>query len=84
MPRDQVTIETEIQQVLDELWGEGLIPFALNAGKVSKGIDAYTVHFYDSRMRTARIPLTEGHSSRDTIRSAILARVAKISGPLKK
>ena len=83
MPRNPLTIEAEAQQVLDELWSEKLIPFALNVGKITKAPDEYTIHFHDSRMRTARVPLTKGHSFRDMVRSAVLARVAKMSGPLK-
>lgn len=79
-----LTLEAEAQQVLNELWSEQLIPFALNVGKITKEMDEYTIHFYDSRIRTALVPLTEGHSFQDLVRSAVLARTAKISGPLKK
>jgi hypothetical protein len=78
------TIEAEAQQVLDELWSEGLTPIALNIGKITKAIDEYTLHFYDSRIRTARIPLMAGHSFRDQVRTAVLARVTLMSGPLGK
>lgn len=78
------TIEAEAQQVLDELWSEGLIPIALNIGKITKAVDEYTLHFYDSRIRTARIPLSAGHSFRDLVRSAVLDRVTVMSGPLGK
>ncbi len=84
MPRDPLTIEAEAQQVLDELWSEKLIPFALNVGKITKAPAEYTIHFYDARIRTARVPLTKGHSFRDMVRSAVLARVSEMSGPLKK
>jgi hypothetical protein len=84
MPRDPLTLEAEAQQVLDELWTEKLIPFALTVGKITKAPAEYTLHLYDSRIRTARVPLTKGHSFRDMVRSAVLARVAKMSGPLKK
>lgn len=79
-----LTIEAEAQQVLDELWSEGLLPMALNVGKITKAVDEYTIHFYDSRIRTARIPLTAGHSFRDLVRFAVLARVTVMSGPLGK
>ncbi|HAF16024.1 MAG TPA: hypothetical protein DCK93_04430 [Blastocatellia bacterium] len=84
MPRDPLTVEAEAQQVLDELWSEKLIPFALNVGKITKASAEYTIHFHDSRIRTARVPLTKGHSFRDIVRSAVLARVSKMSGPLKR
>jgi hypothetical protein len=79
-----LTLEAEAQQVLDDLMSEGLIPFRLNVGKLSKEMGAYTVHFYDSRIHSAKVPLTKGHSFRDMVREAVLARVAKMSGPLKK
>ena len=84
MPHPPLPIEAEAQQVLDELWSEKLIPFALNVVKISKAPGEYTIHFYGSRIRTARVPLTKGHSFRDLVRSAVLARVArKMSEPLK-
>lgn len=82
MPNLPPTLEAEVQQVLDELWSEKLIPFALNVGKITKGTDEHTIHFHDSRMCTAILPLTEGHLSRDMIRSAVLGRVEQMSGPL--
>ena len=83
MPRDPLSLEAEAQQVLDELLAEKLIPFPLNVGKITKASAEYTIHFYDSRIHSAQVPLTRGHSFRDLVRSAVLDRVAKISGPLK-
>ncbi len=82
MPRD-LSIEAEAQEVLDELWSEKLIPFELNIGKITKGIGEYTILFYDSRIHSAKVPLTKGLSFRDMVRSAVLARVDQMSGPLK-
>ena len=82
MPRD-LSIEAEAREVLDELWSEKLIPFELNVGKITKGIGEYTILFYDSRIHSARVPLTKGLSFRDMVRSAVLARVDQMSGPLK-
>jgi len=83
VPRDPLSLEAEAQQVLDELLAEKLIPFPLNVGKITKASAEYTIHFYDSRIHSARVPLTRGQSFRDLVRSAVLDRVAKISGPLK-
>ena len=83
MPRTPLTLEAEAQQVLDELLAEKLIPFALNVGKITKASAEYTIYFYDSRIHSARVPLTRGHSFRELIRSAVLDRVEKMSGPLK-
>jgi hypothetical protein len=81
--REALTIEAEAQQVLDELLAEKLIPFALNVGKITKESGYYTIHFYDSRIHSARVPLTKGHSFSELVRSAVLARVEKMTGPLK-
>ena len=76
-------VEAEVQQLLDELWNEREIPFALSVGKVTKDATEYTIHFHDARMRTVFVPLGDIHSFRDLVRTAVLARVAKMSGPLK-
>jgi hypothetical protein len=83
MTRDSDTEESEVQQVLDELWNEKLIPFALTVGKLTKEPDAYLIHFHDSRIRSAHVPLIEGSSLRDMVRAAVLNRVGRMSGPLK-
>ncbi len=77
MPHPRLPIEAEAQQVLDELWSETLIPFALNVEKITKAPGGYTIHFYGSRILPTRIVLTKGHSFRDLVRTAVLARVAK-------
>jgi hypothetical protein len=76
---DPYTLEEETQQVLDELWTEKLIPFALSVGKITKDAGACTIHFHDSRIYTARVPLIQGQPFRDLVRSAVLARVAEIT-----
>jgi hypothetical protein len=80
--REPLTLEAEAQQVLDELWNEKLIPFELHVGELTKAIGEHTIHFHDSRIRTASIPLTNRKSFRDMVREAVLARVAQMSGPL--
>jgi hypothetical protein len=74
--------KSDVQKVLDELWNEQLIPFELTVGKITKEDREYTLHFHDSRIRTAHILVTEGHSFRDLVRPAVLDRVARMSGPL--
>ena len=83
MTKSPRSIEAEVQQLLDELWNEREIPFALSVGKITKDATEYTVHFHDARMRTVCIPLGDIHSFRDLVRTADLARLAKMSGPLK-
>jgi hypothetical protein len=72
----------EAQQILDELFSKKLIPFELSVGKFTEETDGYTIHFHDSRIYTAHIPRIEGQSFKETCRSAILHRVAQMSGPL--
>jgi hypothetical protein len=84
MTPDPPTSESEVQQVLDELWEEKLLPFALTIGKLTKDADTHTIHFHDSRIRTANIPFTEHQSFKDMVRAAVLQRVGRMSGPLNR
>jgi hypothetical protein len=79
-----VTLESEAQQVLNQLWAEKLLPFELSVGKITKHSGHYTIHFHDSRMYTADIHLTQGQSWADMVRAAVLDRVENLSGPLRK
>jgi hypothetical protein len=83
MTRD-LTLEAQVQLVLNELCEEKLIPFALTVGKITKANDKCTIHFYDSRIRTATVPLSGDILFKESIRTAVLTRVEKIIGPLKK
>jgi hypothetical protein len=69
----------DVQKVLEELWNENLIPFALTVGSLTRAADEYTIHFHDSRIRTANIHLIEGQSFEDLVRAAVLDRVARMS-----
>jgi hypothetical protein len=83
MKSDALIVET--QSVLDHLWAKKLIPFQLTAHKIeSLGLDEYVVRFHDSRLRSVDVSWREPDSFRDAIRVAILARVARLSGPLRK
>jgi hypothetical protein len=84
MPRNPRTLEAEAQTVIEELWDENLIPFALKVGKITRAQDGYTLHFYDSRIHTALVPLTKGYSFRDRVRSAVLSRVEDMSGSFNR
>ena len=76
-----LTLEAQAQEVLDELWGKRLIPFKLNVGKLSGASDPYIIHFHDSRIFTAHVPLNQGQSWKEMVRVAVLARVAILWGP---
>jgi hypothetical protein len=79
-----VTLESEAQEVLNQLWVEKLLPFELSVGKITQHSGHYTIHFHDSRMYTADVPLNQDQSWADMVRAAVLDRVAKLSGPLRK
>jgi hypothetical protein len=81
---DPPALELEVQRVLDELWNEKLTPFALTVGKLTQEHDGYTIHFHDSRIRTAEVPIVKGLSFRNMVRNAVLDRVGKMSGPLSR
>ena len=74
----------EAQEVLDELWAEKLIPFKLSAGKVTEGIGEYAIRFNDCPFHLVHVPLTEEIEFRQALRVAVLKRVARISGQVKK
>jgi hypothetical protein len=67
----------KVQDALDELLGEHLIPFGLTAQKVSSdGPGEYVVLFYDSRIHSFRFSYpTHGLSLNKVIRTAVLERV---------
>lgn len=74
--------QLEAQQVLDELWSQELLPFQLTAEKISKEPDEYTIHFFDSRMRSVCVPRAIDSPFKSLVRTAVLDRVARMSGPL--
>jgi len=76
-------LRIEAQRVLDELWSEKLLPFQLNVGELTNEERGYTIHFYDSRITTARILLAPGELFKDAVRAAVLDRVRGMSGPLR-
>ena len=42
----------------------------------------YTLHFFDSRLRSVSVPWDAGQSFKDQVRAAVKERVARLSGPL--
>lgn len=80
MPEHQTA---EVQKVLDELWNEKLLPFELTVGKITKNDYEYIIHFHDSRISTANVLITESQPLSDSVRVAVLDRVARMSGPLQ-
>jgi hypothetical protein len=72
-----LTLEGQVQRILNNLLTEGLLPFKLNVGKITKENDAYHIYFYDSRIDTAVVTLVDGLPLDDLIRSAVLASVRR-------
>lgn len=76
-------IRLRVQETLDELLSEHLIPFALTAQKVNaEGPGTYVVPFYDSRIHSFRFSWTNcGLSFKEIIRTAVLERVKDMDSP---
>lgn len=77
-------MKSRVQETLDELLDEHLIPFALTAHKVDAvGFDEYFVPFYDSRLRSVYFSWKEGDLG-GVVRTAVLNQVTRMSGPLRQ
>jgi hypothetical protein len=73
----------EIQQVLDELFAEGLIMFKLTAYRIqANNRGEFRVHFNDSRIHSCRFAWNEGGPFKEAVRSAVIKRVNQMSGRL--
>jgi len=76
-------MKLRVQETLDELFSEHLIPFELTAHQVKPdGQGNYVVPFYDSRMHSIRFCSKDGGQVREVVRAAVLARLKIMSGPL--
>jgi hypothetical protein len=79
METDTENIKLRVQETLDELFSERLIPFELTAQKVNAdGHGEYVVPFYDSRIHSISFSWKEGGSFREVIRTAVLDRVKRM------
>ncbi len=75
----------EAQQILDELFREQLLPFKLSARQVeSIGGEEYIVRFYEARLPSVDISWSAGQCFKGVFRTAILERVARLSGPFHR
>jgi len=74
-------IKLKVQETVDELFGEHLIPFKLTAYKVNAdGVGGYIVPFYDSRINSIRVSSKNGESFngesfKEVVRAAVLKAV---------
>jgi hypothetical protein len=76
------------QDVLDELMEEHELPFKLEAHQVvTEGDAQYIIRFHDSRLHSITVnwnPDAAEQSFKEIVRAAVLDRVSRLSGPLKK
>ena len=80
MKSDTEDMKLKIQETLDELLRDGLIPFELTAQRVKEdGIGGYIVPFYDSRIHSFRFAWKNGDSFKAVVRAAVLERARKMS-----
>jgi hypothetical protein len=76
-------MKLRVQETLDELLSERLIPFELTAHQVNAdGLGEYLVPFYDSRIHSIRFSWTDGGPSfKEVVRAAVLERVKRMDVP---
>jgi hypothetical protein len=71
--------KVEAQQVLDELFREGLLPFELCARQlVLTGTRDCQVLFHDSRLHSVKVSYLKPQRFRNVFRAAVLEKVEKI------
>jgi hypothetical protein len=75
MNTDKEQIKLWVQEALDELFIEHLLPFKLTAYEVNGEGRDYVVPFYDSRLHSIRFCWTDNRSFKQVVRAAVLARV---------
>lgn len=82
MKTDIENIKLRVQETLDELLNERLIPFKLTAYGVSAdGPGEYIVPFYDSRIHSVGFSWRHGRPLKEAVRAAVLDRVGRMSCP---
>lgn len=79
MTKEIEAMKLGAQQTLDELFADGLIPFALSARVVeSIGGREYIVRFHDSRLYSIDVTWQRDRPFKPVFRAAILDRVARL------
>ena len=77
-------IKLRVQETLDELFDERLLPFELTAYHVNaEGAGEYVVAFYDSRIHSIKFSWKDEGRLKEIVRAAVLDRVNKLGGPFK-
>lgn len=77
---DIETTMLRIQETLDELFCERLIPFRLATRKVSRdGAGEYVIPFSDRRIQSIRFAWRNGESFKEAVRAAIVDSLERTS-----
>jgi len=80
MPKTLENMKLAIQETLDQLLMERLIPFKLTAHKVhAHGLDEFSVPFYDSRIHSVTFSLKVGKTFSEVVRAAVIDRVGRMT-----
>jgi len=72
-------MKNELQNALDELFTEKLIPFKLIAHIVAAEGETYTVRFFDSRLHSMRFSWEGNIPFKEAVRAAVFDRVKRMS-----
>jgi len=78
MNTDKEQITAWVQETLDELFSQGLIPFELTANEVKIEGREYVIPFNDHRLHSLRFSWTDNRSFKEAVRSALLGRVLRM------
>ena len=82
MNEDVESLKLVVQETLDELFAENLIPFGLSVQEVkSIGMEEYIIHFHDSWLPSLDVSWPEGKTFKVIFRTALLDRIARIRNP---
>ena len=81
MKADADNIKLRVQETLDELWRQKLIPFQLIAYNVATNGREYIARFNDSRIHSFQFYWQEGEDFKEVVRAAVLDRVKSMGGP---
>ena len=83
MKTDIEEVKLGVQETVDELFSEHLLPFELTAYNVSADdLGEYVVPFHDSRIHSIRFSWKDGEYLKEVVRAAVLDRVKRVSGSL--
>jgi hypothetical protein len=75
----------EVQQALDDLFTERLLPFKLSVDNMELiGPAEYIIHFHDSRLNQADFSRRSGESFMDDLRAGVMESVQRLPGPMQR